>query len=282
MTSLLIKDAFDTARLVAFFRALEHERPGAHFHDPHARSLAGARGEEIMQKLPQEGSNRWAVVMRTCIYDEIILRTVEQEEVDAVINLGAGLDTRPYRLPLPASLRWIEVDYPDVLAYKEEMLASAQPVCVLRREPLNVADDEARSALLAKVSAEAKHILVMTEGLLIYLTVQQVAAIAADLYAQESVRWWLTEFVSPLALEKDEWNAFASESARTRFAPPGGLSFFRLHGWKVAEFRFPVREAVRLQIPLQRKWLMRLLALLLPKQPDESYNQGGFVLFKRG
>ena len=35
-------------------------------------------------------------------------------------NLAAGLDTRPYRMDLPPSLRWIEVDLPDILDYKED------------------------------------------------------------------------------------------------------------------------------------------------------------------
>jgi O-methyltransferase involved in polyketide biosynthesis len=42
---------------------------------------------------------------------------------DMVVNLAAGLDARPYRLTLPSQLQWIEVDLPDLLAYKTEQLA---------------------------------------------------------------------------------------------------------------------------------------------------------------
>jgi len=38
-----------------------------------------------------------------------------------VVNLAAGLDARPYRMSLPASLQWIEVDLPEILAYKEKI-----------------------------------------------------------------------------------------------------------------------------------------------------------------
>src|SRR5438270_9577471 len=110
MVSLLIKNSFDTACMVAFYRALEGERPGGHFRDPHARLLAGERGAEIIRLLPTSAEERWAFVTRTCVYDEIILRLIEQEQIDTVINLGAGFDVRPYRLSLPASLRWIEAD----------------------------------------------------------------------------------------------------------------------------------------------------------------------------
>ena len=33
------------------------------------------------------------------------------------------LDARPYRLDLPSTLRWIDVDLPEIISYKEELLA---------------------------------------------------------------------------------------------------------------------------------------------------------------
>ena len=44
-----------------------------------------------------------------------------------VVNLAAGLDTRPYRMDLPSSLLWVEVDLPDLLDYKEGVLKSESP-----------------------------------------------------------------------------------------------------------------------------------------------------------
>jgi O-methyltransferase involved in polyketide biosynthesis len=40
-----IENVSDTARWVAMYRALESDRPDAHFHDPYARLLAGERGD---------------------------------------------------------------------------------------------------------------------------------------------------------------------------------------------------------------------------------------------
>ena len=76
-----------------------------------------------MSALPGRKEQTWPVVARTCVYDELIMKLVEEEKIDTVINLAAGLDTRPYRLSLPSSLRWIEIDLPQVLAYKAEKLA---------------------------------------------------------------------------------------------------------------------------------------------------------------
>src|SRR5947207_9151051 len=140
MATTLIQNTFDTARMVAFYRALETERPAARFHDSYARLLAGERGEEIVKSLPRAATEMWAIVLRTCVYDEILQHTIEQEQVDIVLNLAAGLDTRPYRLALPASLRWIEVDHAEVLSYKAEKLADIEPKCQLEREPLDITD----------------------------------------------------------------------------------------------------------------------------------------------
>jgi O-methyltransferase involved in polyketide biosynthesis len=55
------------------------------------------------------------MVVRTAVMDEIILRTISEREIDTVLNLAAGLDTRPWRLRLPPTLRWIDVDLPAML-----------------------------------------------------------------------------------------------------------------------------------------------------------------------
>ena len=115
-----IQHVSDTARWVALYRAMESERPDALFHDPYARRLAGERGERILASVPKARVWAWPIVVRTAVMDELILWAIERDGVDTVLNLAAGLDTRPFRLPLLPSLRWIEVDFPDVIAYKRE------------------------------------------------------------------------------------------------------------------------------------------------------------------
>ena len=47
-----IRDVTDTARWVAYYRAMENERPDAIFRDPFAKALAGEEGEAIVNTLP--------------------------------------------------------------------------------------------------------------------------------------------------------------------------------------------------------------------------------------
>src|SRR5258708_14233174 len=98
-----------------------------------------------------------------------------------VINLAAGLDTRPYRMDLPASLQWIEVDLPTMIDYKEDILHNEKPRCALARVRLDLANATARGELFQRLGSKAKKVLVLTEGLLVYLTRDQVAALGKDL-----------------------------------------------------------------------------------------------------
>jgi len=125
MAEPTIRHISDTARWAAVYRARETERKDALFRDPFARRLAGERGEQIAEATPFHEKHSWSWVTRTYLFDSIISEQVGQG-ADMVVNLAAGLDTRPYRMVLPASLKWVEVDLPEILDYKEEL------VCVLR------------------------------------------------------------------------------------------------------------------------------------------------------
>ena len=150
------------------------------FRDPFARRLAGPRGEQILQAMPASKSQEWAWITRTYLFDQFINEQVAQG-VDMVVNLAAGVDARPYRLKLPGSLKWVEVDLPDLLREKQEILRGEQPVCSLEHVGLDVSDEAARRALFNRLGREAKKVLIVSEGLLVYLTPEQVGSLAEDL-----------------------------------------------------------------------------------------------------
>src|SRR5579864_4673017 len=127
-----IQDVSDTAFWIAYHRSLESARPDALFHDPWAAKLAGERGKSISAAMPTSQVVAWTVALRTRIIDDYIAAALPSG-VDTVLNLGAGLDTRPYRMQLPADLKWIEADYKRIIDYKSEQLAQDRPRCSLER-----------------------------------------------------------------------------------------------------------------------------------------------------
>src|SRR6516225_2759316 len=180
MIEPLIRDISDTARWVAVYRARESERPDAAFRDPYARALAGERGEQIARAVEFGEEHAWSFIARTYLFDRVVMRAVEGG-VDLIVNLAAGLDARPYRMSLPPTLRWIEVDLPEILDYKEKILQSTTPACQLERVRLDLSNVDARRGLFARLGRSATNVLVLTEGLLVYLMPADVCALAADL-----------------------------------------------------------------------------------------------------
>jgi methyltransferase (TIGR00027 family) len=261
----LIRDVSDTARWIAAQRARESERPDAVFHDPCARRLAGERGEQIARAMVRAGD--WHVVARTVEIDRMIKEQMRQG-IGTVVNLAAGLDTRPYRMNLPPSLQWIEIDLPAILDYKEEILRGETPVCALERIRLDLSDPVARREVLDRLGKQRKRTLILTEGLLVYLPETDVASLAADLAGQPGFERWILDLMSA-GLAKLLMRRFGSQlieaGAPFKFAPKEGTDFFARFGWKLLETRSHLKTVARIK---RLPFLLRLFAWF----PDSNGN----------
>ena len=244
MTKPLVSNVSDTARWMAVYRAWETTRLNPLFRDPFAERLAGARGREMAAGVPWTARSGWPMIARTKLIDDLVLACVG-EGCDRVLNLAAGFDTRPYRLALPMSLSWIEADLPEIIEEKDRVLAAEKPACRLVREPVDLADGEARAAFLARVTGPALRMLVITEGLLAYLEERVVRAFARDLATRAPVRWWILDMLSPAmvkVMKKDMDTHFAQ--APLRFGPGSGVAFVEALGWRTRDVHSIFRAAV--------------------------------------
>jgi len=277
----LIRNISDTAHWAAVYRARETDRRDALFRDPFARRLAGTRGEQIADSLPFGNRATWAWVTRTYLFDQFIAEQVHQG-VDMVINLAAGLDARPYRMALPSSLQWIEVDLPEILTYKEQILSGEKPVCALERVRLDLSDVSARRELFGQLGGKARKALIIAEGLIIYLSADEVGSLGQDLASPPSFQRWILDLASPgllRMLQKNMGRQLSQGGASLKFGPKEGPEFFTPYGWKPADVRSPLKTAARLK---RLPFWMRLLAML----PESTGSQGsrpwsGICLFAR-
>jgi methyltransferase (TIGR00027 family) len=251
-----IQNVSDTAFMVAGFRALESERPKPLFRDPLAAKLIGEHGKKILATVPRHFAGGWSVVIRTVIIDDYIRQAIAAG-VDTILNLGAGLDTRPYRIELPSSLRWIEVDFPHMIELKEARLAGEKPSCRLERIKLDLTDRALRRQLFADVSAGAGKMLVLTEGVIPYLTNDDVAELADELRQVEKIGFWITEYFSPEAIRFGEkMRARFMRNAPFQFNPKDWFVCFGEHGWRASEIRYISEEANRLGRPIPLPFFM--------------------------
>jgi len=259
LSGTAIQNVSDTAIGVAYYRAQETARRDALFRDPLAAELAGERGPVVAASMPAPAIGVQIIAIRTCIIDDFIREAIAGG-VDTVLNLGAGLDTRPYRLKLPASLFWVEVDFPQMIDYKESKLAEQTPQCVVQRLKVDLSDDAARRQALAKVDAAGKKILVLTEGVITYLTEEQVGALADDLRKMRHACFWIAEYFSPEFLRMRQRKDIQEtlKNAPFQFAPKDWFGFFLAHGWRKKEIRYIYEVAERLRRPLQLPFVTRL------------------------
>lgn len=252
----------DTARWTALHRATESARPDALFSDPLAGLLAGDHGRAIVDNVPRTTRNGWWLVARTKIIDDAIADAIA-DGCDRVLNLAAGLDTRPYRLDLPPDFVWVEADLPKLLAEKTQVLAEQVPRCRLTRTAVDLADPQARDAFLNEALDGATKALVLTEGLLMYLDDADVTALSAAITRPE-VHWWMLDFAGPgLKKMMNKKMAGMLQNAPFKFAPENGLAYFENLGWRTVDVQALYLAAHRMRrLPL----VMRPLAWL--PQPD--------------
>src|SRR5262249_47764652 len=157
-------------------------------------------------------------------------------------------------------------DLPGILDYKEGILASAAPRCRLERVRLDLSDEPARRALFSRLASDSSRALVVTEGLIIYLSAEQVASLARDLASPPPLCRWAIDLSSPGLLKmmiKQAGRAVEAAGAPFRFAPPEGPDFFRPLGWAPVRVS-PLLKAARSQhrLPL----LLRFFAALPERQ----------------
>lgn len=242
-----------TALGVAYARAVESARPDRLFDDPYAALfLRAAASVERGPSIADAGrSEAWAqmsahLVLRTAYFDDYLRDAVGPAGgCTQVVLLAAGLDARAFRLDWPDGVRLFELDLPEMVAFKERVLADADAHPRVRRQVVtaDLREDWA-TPLRAAGFDPARPTAWMVEGLLIYLEADDAAALLRRIGA-------LSAPGSRLALVRDGSLRRTRELARRDPAMAGatrlwrgGLrrnhaQWLRRHGWLVHEIREP-------------------------------------------
>lgn len=284
-----IEHVSDTAFWVAHYRWLETQRKDALFHDPLALKLIGDRGKKIAKHMGIQTAMAWSMSLRTRIIDDYIAEAIAGG-VDCIVNLGAGLDTRPYRLNLPADFPWVEVDFPQMIAYKDEVLANDKPICHLERIGCDLSQDAERLALLEGLSRAGHNILVLTEGVIPYLSNESAATLADNLHQQDHITAWITDYFSPFFTNLTARTQIQSRLAKNApflFNPGDDIldwpRFFAAAGWQIHEMRYTGEVGKTLGRDLPGNGLTRFLMQFAPEERLRPYRRmSGYALLNKG
>ena len=229
----------DTALMVAACRAYESELADAFVHDPFAGRLAGERGVAILRAMPHSNVLRLGLAIRTRFVDELLLDALATYPIATVLSVGCGLDTRPWRLDLSPELRWIEIDFADVLDYKDRLMSGERSRC--RRERLTVDLNHAAERRAMYEAAGSSSALMITEGLLLYLSATTVDALAGDAYTS-TVAHWISDITTTAFSQVLGGGADTTQPIRHVQAPDALkgeqiLEVLQNHGWTTSAMR---------------------------------------------
>lgn len=169
-----------TAHWTAAVRAAENERPDRLFADPWAAALAGEIGTSWIQARSPESLA--PIVLRTRYFDDTLKRITESAGIRQIVLLGAGLDTRAFRLDWPHGTTLYEIDQPGLLEYKARILQAqdAHPTC--KRVAVHADLRQAWSGALCQAGyATAQPAAWLLEGLLFYLPSDVITSLLSQI-----------------------------------------------------------------------------------------------------
>jgi methyltransferase (TIGR00027 family) len=169
-----------TARLIAHHRAVETQRESPLIVDPFAARLAGDLSGELGGHSASRGD--YSIVRAYFVEREVLGPWCEARKTSQVVMVGAGLDTRAYRLePLANGKHTVfEIDFSSVIQYKERMLADERPLCRLVRVAADLEDGGWLEPLIAAGYSSNIPTLWIMEGLAYYLQKDTARSLLRD------------------------------------------------------------------------------------------------------
>ncbi len=203
-----------TAVEVAMVRARESERPDRLFDDPYAAAFVAALGATPADEAAADAQTPEAARAALALQIAIRTRFFDDQLIDAcsigcrqVVLLAAGLDTRAFRLPWPTGVRLFELDLPDVVSFKDAVLAERGAVarCARMSLPIDLRGDW--PGALADAGFDRRQPTAwLVEGLLIYLTAEEATRLLDNIAALSAPGSQLVceraNFADPVLLEQ--------------------------------------------------------------------------------
>lgn len=217
-----------TAKVMAAVRAIETQRPDALFSDFFAAQLAGA--DTIQAAIPRveeyEKQGRPFISVRTRFFDDFLMN----HDIRQVVLLGAGMDTRAFRLNWQAGTHIYEIDHSDVLDYKESVLAAIAPHCTRHSICADLTQSHWSQLLLEQGYQSSEPSIWLLEGLLYYLNSTQVHNLLTKIKNLAIAgSWFGADVINSLILNgSDEWAKYWQSSC------DHPESFFANYGWQAS------------------------------------------------
>ena len=258
-----------TAYWTASVRAQETARPDRLFDDPWAEALAGDIGTAWISQRPP--GSTLPIVLRTRYFDDFLQRITKKEGIRQVVLLAAGLDTRAYRLDLPAATEVFDLDQPEILATKDAVLAKlgARPTCTRHSVAADLTGPWQQALMAAEYDSDAPSGWLL-EGFLFYLSNEHGAKLLEEVSKLSAPGSWLGfDIVNACTLTSPLTKPWIEMQARSG-APWVGtmddpVGFLAAHDWQASLSQAGADDANH------GRWTWPVVPVTMPDMPRNWY-----------
>lgn len=157
----------ETLLITLYAKALDHRSKHPILHDTKADEIA-TQIEYDFAKLdgvaPRFGAR--LIVLRAKQLDEWLRAFLKTNPEGVILNLGCGLDTRVTRINPEPFVSWFDVDYPEVIALRQQFYAN--------RDGYTMLGSSVTDAQWLAIIPKARPVMIIAEGVLEYLTEEEV------------------------------------------------------------------------------------------------------------
>jgi len=107
-------------------------------------------------------NDAFGIAARGKVFDQFVQGFIARHDECTVVHLGAGMDSRVFRIDPPATVRWFDVDFPDVIDLRRQVYPERDNTTMLAAS--------VTSPGWLDAVADDRPTLVVAEGLTMYLT----------------------------------------------------------------------------------------------------------------
>lgn len=140
--------------------------------DAYAKLFMPGYGQRIYDQFKDEAACNASIIVRHRIIDDLVRQMLLERPDLRIVTVGAGFDSRPYRL---SGGTWLELDEPPIIAFKNERLPALACANPLRRIPIDFCTDSLEEKL-ALVPHQGPLVFIL-EGVFIYLNARETKKI---------------------------------------------------------------------------------------------------------
>lgn len=145
-------------------RALDHAATNSFLRDQLAADLV-TRLEVDLGAVTLGAGVQEGIGLRTSMLDRAVDRFIREHPDAVIVEIGSGLETRMSRLDPPATVDWYDVDFPEVIRLREELMPARDNAHLLGTSLLD-------PHWTATIPA-TRPTIVVADGLIGFLTEQQ-------------------------------------------------------------------------------------------------------------